>query len=81
MIKGIKTYCFHCGKDLKEDFRRGNTSANIHKECFAERKKIQYHLRKERWKKIMEDPEIRKKIRKIDEQIIDKIKRRFKNKK
>lgn len=66
----MKTYCYHCGNILTRDDKF--SVGNIHRECYNERIKLTYGLSKERYKILIQDPEIRKKIEEIDKKIIAK---------
>lgn len=63
----IKTYCYHCGKELTTE---AHPLYNVHLRCYSERKQLFKSLRSVIWKKLMEDPVIRKKILEIDLKII-----------
>lgn len=71
-MKGLPSYCRHCGKPLTEK-TKCKYQKYIHNECKLKRDKIKRALTGERWKKLMEDPEVIKKINKIDEEIIENI--------
>lgn len=67
----IPVYCYHCGKnmiDSKEDVM--SYAGNIHKKCNKERRNMLHHLKIERWKEMMKDPKIKKKINEIDNKIL-----------
>ncbi len=74
MIKNenLPTYCYHCGKNMNDDSKEDIMSyaGNIHKECNRKRRKMLRHLKVERWKEIMKDPKIKKKVNEIDKKIL-----------
>ena len=67
-FQGAATYCYSCGKKLAEgDELRGGFQ---YVKCFGRRKLAIYALRKERYRKLMSDPIIRKRISEIDAEIL-----------
>lgn len=77
-MRGLTNYCVHCGKPLEHNLLNGYGQTFYHEECFKERKEIKQQIRNfksaDRWKLLMEDPEVRKKIEEIDKKIIENIK-------
>ena len=68
IFHGAATYCYSCGKKLVEgDELRGGFQ---HIKCFGRRKAAIYASRKERYRKLMSDPIIRKRISEIDAEIL-----------
>ncbi len=76
MIKvKIKTYCFHCGKELKQEEIYTSASGirkNIHKECKKERQRLTHYFKKQKLMEIMSDPIIKNRIKEIDESLLNK---------
>lgn len=64
----LPTYCYHCGKQLKDDEKF--LKWNIHKKCFDTRLVMVRKLKKLRWKILMEDPNTRKIIEEVDKRIL-----------
>lgn len=86
MIKvKIRTYCFHCGKQLKQNeiyTSKSGIAKNIHTECKRERQRIAHYLKKEKLSQLMEDPVIKQRMLQIDENIkeanYDEVESKFK---
>lgn len=68
----LKTFCYICGKELteKERYELGKSRVNAHRKCYRDRMSLQAKLRYERLKLLMQDPQIIKKIKKIDARIL-----------
>lgn len=66
------TFCFICGKVLKDEekYKAGKYGVNAHHKCYYPRIVRNWTGRKERWKRIMADSEIRKRIKEIDKKML-----------
>ena len=68
----LPVYCYHCGNILDLDKKEitQKMQGNIHKDCLKQRRRMVFHLRSKRLKRMLEDPKICKEIDRIDREIL-----------
>lgn len=69
----IPTYCYHCGKKLdllNKDFTAKKYFRYIHDKCLKQRWRLEYHLKKARYRMFLDNPVIKKQIEEQDDKII-----------